>query len=388
MNDFTYYVPTKIYFGKNGHKHLKEIFSNFGKRILFVYGGGSIKSNGLYDKVYEELSDYTIVELHSVNANPRIESVEQGVLLCQEHNIDVILAVGGGSCVDCAKAIAACAKHDGDAWTHLMNPSQIKEALPVVDIITLSATGSEMNATGVISNPKTCEKKSFTHPLLFPYASILDPQTTYSLPSIQTAAGCADTLSHLFEIYFNHTQGAFVQEQLAHSMMKTCFKYGPIALANPSDYEARSNLMWAATLTLNSLVASGFGQGWSCHTMQHVLGAKFDNTHGIGLAILTPAWMSYVLSDETLFRFVQYGIEVCGIDADLEPYDIASKAIEYTRHFFVKILKIPATLSQVGIYEDSFDSLAQMAVDSKGGAIKGVKTLYKQDVLNIYTMCK
>lgn len=388
MNNFIFNVPTKVYFGAKQMEQLHQILSEYGKKVLLVYGGGSIKRNGIYDTVMNQLSDYTVFELANVDPNPRIESVRAGAKLCKENEIDVILSVGGGSCIDCSKAISASAYNENDAWDIVLDASKITKVIPIVTILTLSATGSEMNSTGVISNLEKNLKLGFGHPKLFPKVSILDPENTYSVPAIQTAAGTADIMSHLFEIYFNHTEGAFVQEGLAHSFIKTCIKYGPIALKEPNNYEARANLMWASSLSLNSLVASGFGGSWSCHPMEHVLSAYYDITHGVGLAILTPNWMRYILDETTVSRFKLYGIEVWGIDASLDDFTIANLAIDKTEKFFVEDMKLPAKLSEVGIDESKFNEMAQSAVDSKGGSIKGFKRLEKEDVINIYRMCK
>ncbi|NBK96994.1 MAG: iron-containing alcohol dehydrogenase [Erysipelotrichia bacterium] len=387
MNNFIFNIPTKIYFGKKQMDHLHTIVHDLGHRVLLVYGGGSIKANGIYDEVSKQLKDCEVYELANVNPNPRIESVREGVRLCKEHDIEVILAVGGGSCIDCSKAIAASAFSEKDAWEIVLDASKVEKALPIVSVLTLSATGSEMNSSGVISNLKENLKLGFSNPLLYPKVSILDPENTYTVPARQTAAGTADILSHLFEIYFNETQGAFVQEELAHSLMKTCLKYGPIALNEPTNYEARANLMWAATLSLNGLVASGFGKSWSTHPMEHVLSAYYDITHGVGLAILTPSWMRYILDETTLSRFKLFAIEVMKVDPTLDDLTIANEGINRLEKFFAESLKLPAKLSEVGIDESQFAQMAQSAVDSKGGFINGFKRLEKEDVVNIYKMC-
>ncbi len=388
MNNFIFHVPTKVYFGKDEHKNLSEIMKSFGTNVLLVYGSGSIKKSGLYESVMAQLNEKNMYELANVAANPRLESVVEGVTLCRNNNIDVILAIGGGSVCDCSKAIAGATYFDGDAWDMIMDPISLNKAVPIVSITTLSGTGSEMNCTGVITNQEINDKRGFRHPLLFPVVSILDPTLTYTLPKNQTAAGCADILSHLFEIYFNRVEGAYVQEELCHSFMKTVFKYSPVVMDKPDDYEARSNLMWAATLTLNSLAGSGFAQGWSCHAMQHVLGAFYNNTHGVGLAILTPAWMRYILDETTVSRFVKYGVHVLGIDSNKEDFEIANEAIQMTQDFFVNVLEIPSTLHEVGIDDTRFEEMAKKAIQSKNGVIKGFKTLYEQDVVNIYNICK
>lgn len=387
MKNFALSMPTKIYFGKGQMDELQNIISVYGKNVLLVYGGGSIQKTGIYDCVKAQLQSFNVYELGGVNPNPRLESVMEGAKLCKQYAIDVVLSVGGGSCIDCSKAIAAAAYYDGNPWDLVLDATKIKKALPIVTILTLAATGSEMNCSGVISNWEENLKLGFANPLLYPKVSILDPENTYSVPTMQTAAGTADILSHLFETYFNHVEGAYVQEQLAHSFMKTCIKYGVKAMEEPTNYEARANLMWAATLSLNGLVGSGFGKSWSCHPMEHVLSAYYDITHGVGLAILTPRWMRYILDDETVSRFALYGKEVWGINENLPIYEIANRAIDLTEQFLFEDLKLPRTLNEVGIDDTQLAIMAQSAVDSKGGVIRGFKPLHQSDVLAIYRMC-
>ena len=387
MNNFTFHNPVSIYFGKGQIENLSTILKTYGNKVLLVYGGGSIKKNGVYDAVCAQLKDFEVTELSGVNPNPRIESVREGVKLCRENNIEVILAVGGGSSIDCSKAIAGATFYDGDAWDIVKDAKKITKALPIVDVLTIAATGSEMNNSGVITNFETNEKLGFANALLFPKASILDPEYTYSVPKHQTAAGVADIMSHTFEQYFNATEGGFFPRELCHSVLKTCVKYGPVAYQDPTNYEARANLMWAATIALNSLVGSGIGKSWSCHPMEHALSAYFDVTHGTGLAILTPSWMKYILNEDTVQRFVEYGVAVWGIDENKDKFEIAKEAIDKTADFFFHVLEIPSTLKEVGV-TSKFDEMAQEAVDSKGGRINGFKRLEKEDVLNIFDMCK
>ena len=387
MNNFTFHNPVAIHFGKGSIEKLNTILKEYGNNVLLVYGGGSIKKNGLYDAVYAQLDGFNVVELAGVNPNPRIESVREGVKLCREHNVDVILAVGGGSTIDCSKAIAGATFYEKDAWDIVKKASLISKALPIVDVLTIAATGSEMNNSGVITNFETNEKLGFANPLLYPKASILDPQWTYSVPKYHTAAGVADIMSHTFEQYFNATEGGYFPRELCHSVLKTCIKYGPVALHDPTNYEARSNIMWAATIGLNGLIGCGIGKSWSCHPMEHALSAYFDVTHGIGLAVLTPSWMRYILNEDTVVRFVEYGVNVWGIDPLKDKFEIAKEAIDKTAEFFFTTLEIPSTLHEIGI-DAKFDEMAQEAVDSKGGKINGYKPLLKEDVLQIFDMCK
>lgn len=387
MDNFTYYVPTRIHFGEGAVKHLHDEIVAIGKNVLLVYGGGSIKRTGVYDAVMEQLSDCNVLELSGVEPNPRLATVEAGALICKENKIDVVLAVGGGSTIDCSKAICAAAYYDGNPWDFIVDTSLIKKALPLCDVLTLSATGSEMDATAVITNPAFKDKRGFGSGHLHPRVSILDPTYTYSVSKYQTASGTADIMSHIFEAYFNHIEDAYVSSELAISLLKTCVKYGKVAYDDPTNYEARANLMWTSSLAINGLISCGSKKAWSCHPMEHVLSAYYDVTHGAGLAMLTPKWMRYVLEEKTLDKFVTYGCEVWGIDSTLDKNEIANMAIDKTEAFFTS-LDLPRTFAEINIPADAnLEEMAQSAVGSKGDAIDGYKRLRVQDVLNIYKMC-
>ncbi|MEF9921671.1 MAG: iron-containing alcohol dehydrogenase [Anaerovoracaceae bacterium] len=359
MQNFNYSIPTKIHFGKGQIKQLSNI-KEFGKRVLMVYGGGSIKKNGLYDSAMRILKENNIevFELSGVEPNPRIESVRAGANLCKEKAIDVVLAIGGGSTIDCSKVIAAGAKYDGDPWDLVLDGSKIKAALPVVAILTLAATGSEMDGFAVISDMGKNDKLGTGSELVKPVFSIMDPEYTFSVSKKQTAAGTADIMSHVFEVYFTKEKDAFIQARLCESVLKTCIKYGPIAVENPEDYEARANLMWASSLAINGLLSYGSDVEWGVHPMEHELSAFYDITHGEGLAILTPPWMEFVLSDNTLYKFVEYGVNVWGIDAHDGDWHIAKKAIKLTKEFFAK-LELPKTLTEVGIGDENLEIMAK-----------------------------
>lgn len=383
MQNFNYSIPTKIFFGKDKIDVLGSQIKEYGSRVLLVYGGGSIKRNGIYDRVIDILKENSIsyFELSGVEPNPRIETVEKGARLCRENSIDLVLAIGGGSSIDCAKVVAAAAYYDGDAWDIVADSRKIGKVLPIASILTLSATGSEMDAGAVISNMKTNEKLGTGNPAMAPRFSILDPTYTYSVPANQTAAGTADIMSHIFEVYFEKTKEAYLQNRMAEALLKTCIRYGKIAIEEPENYEARANLMWASSLAINGLLAYGKSSKWSVHPMEHELSAFYDITHGVGLAILTPHWMKYVLDETTLKNFVEYGINVWDIDGSLDNYEIANKAIEKTREYFIS-LGIPATLREVGIEENKLEVMAKQA--ARFGKVGNFKPLDAQDVLNIF----
>ncbi len=387
MNNFEFLAPTKILFGKGEIEKLPGEILKCAKRVLLAYGGGSVKKIGLYDKTVSLLKENNIeyFELSGIEPNPKVDSVRKGVEICKENNVEAILAIGGGSVIDCAKFISASVFYNGDPWELVFDDSVIEKALPIFDVLTLSATGTEMNGNAVISNPETNDKKAIHHILVKPVCSVLDPNYTVSVSKYQTASGVADIMSHLFEVYFSNT-GFGVTDKITESLLKICIEYGKKAYQNPEDYEARANIMWCSSLAINGLCAVGKGgEPWSCHAIEHQLSAYYDITHGAGLATVTPAWFRYVLSEKTLDRFVSYGKNVWGIDEKLGDWDIANKAIELTENLFFDDLKLPRTLSEYSIDETYLDDMAQKAAD------EGLKYAYvpldKKAVLEILKSC-
>lgn len=388
MNSFIYDIPVKVYFGRDQLSHLGAELRKFGRRVLLTYGGGSIKRNGLYDRVVSELrnADMEVYELSGIEPNPRIESVRQGVAMCKEHNIDVLLAVGGGSTIDATKFMAAGACVEHDAWEFFgAGAKPIERALPIVTILTLSATGSEMDTAGVISNLETGDKLGRLAQPLLPKVSFLDPTLTYSVSAYQTACGAADIMSHIMEVYFNMNKDLFMLDCFMEGMLKTVVKYAPIAIAEPENYEARANLMWTSSWAINGFINGGKKKAWSCHPMEHELSAVYDITHGLGLAILTPRWMEYCLDESNVDRYVTFGVNVFGIDSSLEPMAIAREAIKRLSDFFFNTLGLQSTFTEVGIKREDFALMAKKAC--RYGDIKGFKTLTEQDVVNIFEMC-
>ncbi len=388
MNSFIYDIPTRVYFGENQLGHLGAELKKFGRRVLLTYGGGSIKRSGLYDRVVAELkaADMELFELSGIEPNPRIESVRAGVKICKEQQIDVLLAVGGGSTIDATKFMAAGACVEHDAWEFFgANAKPIERALPIVTILTLSATGSEMDTAGVISNPETGDKLGRLAPALLPRVSFLDPTLTYSVSKYQTACGAADIMSHIMEVYFNTQEDLYMLDCAMEGMLKTVVKYAPIALREPENYEARANLMWCSSWAINGFINGGKRKAWSCHPMEHELSAVYDITHGLGLAILTPRWMRYCLDESNVGRYVSFGVNVFGIDPSLEPMAIAEESIKHLEHLFFEELGLQRTFTEVGIKREDFPLMARKAC--RYGDIKGFKTLTPKDVENIFEMC-
>lgn len=381
MYNFTHNIPTKIHFGKGTISYLTEL-KDYGRKALLVYGGGSIKKNGIYDTAMSILNsiDVHVTELGGVEPNPKIETVRKGVEICKTQDIDMVLAIGGGSTIDCAKVIAAGARYNGDAWDLVIDQSRIKAALPIFDILTLAATGTEMDPFAVISDMSKNEKWGTGSKYMIPTMSILDPEYTYSVSKKQTAAGTADMMSHTMENYFS-AENADCQKYMAEGLLRTMIKNGPIALNNPTDYDARANLMWAGTHAINGNVGDGCSPSWCVHPMEHELSAFYDITHGEGLAILTPAWMEHILSEKTLGNFTDFARNVWGLSGD-DDWALAHAGIDALKKFFFETMGLPANLRAVGITDDRyFEVMAQKACDgSKGSFVP----LSKEDIVEIY----
>ena len=386
MKNFNYNIPTKVLFGEGKVKELGKEIKKYGNKVLIVYGKGSIKRTGLYDKVVNILEESGIekFELAGVDPNPRIESVYEGAKICRENEIALVLAVGGGSTIDCSKAIAAQTNYEGDIWTDMYQTGDtrgLKDVLPVATILTIAATGSEMNGNSVISKMDVNDKRPIGSDLLRPVFSILDPTLTYTLPKKHLAAGIVDILSHIFEQYFSPDKEGFLQNRVMEGLMKTIIHYGPKAMENPEDYEARANIMWTGSLALNGLISYGkVSTDWATHGIEHELSAKYDITHGIGLAILTPYWMEYVLDKDNVHRFVEYGENVWGISGK-DDMETAKMAIDKTKGFFIS-LDMPTRLSEIGIDDSKFEIMAEDA--TKFSTLGSMKKLNKSDVLEIY----
>lgn len=384
MENFEFCVPTNILFGKGQISNLPSVIGGFGKRVLLTYGGGSIKKMGLYDKVKELLAGYEIHELAGIAPNPRVDSVRDGVAICRERDIDVILAVGGGSVIDCSKAIASAFYYDGDAWDMIASRAEITKALPIVTVLTAAATGSEADFGAVITNLETNEKLGFGSFELFPKVSILDPEYTFTVPAKQTVAGSIDILSHLMEQYFVPAS-TYMSDLLVEAVMKTVVKYAPVAYKEPDNYEARGQLMWASTIADNATLCNGNQLvAFSCHGMEHELSAYYDVTHGVGLAIITPRWMEYVLSEETAPRFAHFGKEIFGVEGS-DDMESAKLTIRALRSFF-ESLDVPMSFTELGIGSEHFDDMAAHAVEAEGLEYAWIP-LEPKDVKAIYEMC-
>ncbi|WP_274967886.1 iron-containing alcohol dehydrogenase [Succinimonas amylolytica] len=383
MHNYDYFVPTRLVFGRGRLGELSKYVSGRGKRVLITYGGGSIKKLGLYDRLRELLRDFEVFELSGIEPNPRIDSVRKGVEIVKRENIDFIVAAGGGSVIDCTKNIAAGACYDGDPWDLVMNPRLIGKHVPFFAVLTLSATGSEYDGSGVITNPATNEKNALMGEI-FPEVSIMDPEYTFSVNAWQTAAGSADIMSHVFESYLVRDGNIFT-DGICEAMLKTVIECTPKALKNPEDYEARAQLMMVSSFGCCGLPALGRTPSpWVCHGIEHEVSAFYDITHGAGLAILTPPLMRYSLSAETAPRFAQYGVRVFGLNPDNDVMANAEEAIRKTADFF-KSIGLPATLREAGIPSDEhFGEMADHIIAHWFGDFKNaLKPLGREDIIAI-----
>lgn len=388
MNDFVFQNTTRVYFGRGHLRHIVEELKQYGSRVLLIYGGGSIKKIGLYDTLTGLLAaaGLRVSELAGVEPNPRHTTVNKGAAICRKERIDVLLAVGGGSTIDCAKAVAAATFHDGDCWELVSGAAPVTRALPLVVVLTLAATGSEMDTGCVISNMERHSKQGLLHPLLAPKVSFLDPTNTFSVNAYQTACGSVDIMSHVFDLsYFSRQPGFDMIDRMSEELFKTIIKYAPIAIREPENYEARANLMWASSWALNGFLTTGIIQAPVCHAMEHELSAWYDITHGLGLAIITPRWLSHILDETTAPAIARLGVRCFDVDTSLPALEAARQGIERLSDFFFTTLGLKSRLSDLGIDDTNFAAMAQSACG--GGELESLKPLRPADVEAIYRLC-
>jgi alcohol dehydrogenase YqhD (iron-dependent ADH family) len=392
MLNFEFYNPTRIIFGKGAHKKIGALLKPCAKKVLLHYGGGSIKKYGLYDSVTSSLKESGIdfIELDGVAPNPRLSKVYQGIALCKKENVDLILAVGGGSVIDSAKAIAAGVCFNGDVWDFFEFHKPITSALPIAAILTIPASGSESSASCVLTNEEEQLKLTCGSALLRPLLSVINPELFFTLPKNQIAYGVADMMSHIFERYFTATLYTDLTDSLCEATLKTIIKNAPLVYKNPQDYDAWCQIGFGGTVAHNDLLGLGRAQDWACHNMEHELSAYYDIPHGAGLAVLTPFWMRYVYK-ENLSMFARFAVNVMGVRGnDCYPNGVIMDGIRLLREFFDK-LELPATLSELGIDESNLELMAKKSTGKISGGenpIGGLKKLYWQDVLEIYKLAK
>ncbi|WP_026694654.1 iron-containing alcohol dehydrogenase [Peribacillus kribbensis] len=383
MLNFTFKNPVKLIFGKDQLDQLKNEVPAYGKKVLLVYGGGSIKKSGLYDKVMTILKDINVEvhELSGVEPNPRITTVRKGVDICKTEGIDFILAVGGGSVIDCTKAIAAGAKYDGDAWDIVIKKAEVKAALPFGTVLTLAATGSEMNSGSVITNWETQEKYGWGSPLTFPQFSILDPENTFTVPKNHTIYGMVDMMSHVLETYLHQGTNTVLQDRMCESILQTVIETAPVLLENLEDYEARETILYSGTIALNGMVSMGIRGDWATHNLEHAVSAVYDIPHAGGLAILFPNYIRHVMN-ENVGRVKQLAVRVFGVDPEgKSDEEAALEGIQKLSDFWSS-LGAPSRLADYDIDESKIEVMADKAMAN--GEFGNFKKLNRDDVLAVY----
>ncbi len=390
MKNFEYYTPTRVYFGRGTQNRVGEIVKSYGfERVFLHYGGGSIKKNGLYDAVTASLAENGIAyaELGGVKPNPTLEFARKGIEMCRAFDAQLVLAVGGGSCIDSAKVIAVGSKNDGDPWRFSMHEDTPKAALPVATILTIAATGSEMSASAVITNEALGLKRGYNSDFHRPLFSILNPELSYTLPPYQTACGIVDIMMHTLERYMTQISEAELTDRIAESLLKTVIAAGRTAIENPCDYDARANLMWAGSLSHNGLTGCGRDYFMASHQLEHEVSGMFpDVAHGAGLAVIFPAWARYVLP-HNVARTAQYAVRVWNCDMNFDhPERTALEGIEKTEAFF-KSIGMPSRLSEFGITEDAIPEMAVKCTNYGKRTLPGVVTLGQKEIEDIYRLC-
>lgn len=383
MENFVFQNPTKLIFGKGQMEALRTEVPKYGKKVLLVYGGGSIKRNGIYDKVMAELkaAGCEVYELAGVEPNPRISSVRKGADICKKEGVEFVLAVGGGSVIDCAKTIAAAALYDGDPWDLVTKKAKPEQALPLGTVLTLAATGSEMNSGAVITNWETREKFGWGSPLLYPKFSILDPENTYTVPKDQTVYGIVDMMSHVLEQYYFRSPNAPLQERMCEAVLETVIETAPKLVSDLHNYEYRETIMYCGTMALNHVISMGTRGDWATHNLEHAVSAVHDIPHGGGLAILFPHWLRHTL-DEGLEKTKRLAVRVFKVDPrGKSDRDVALEGIQRLSDFWTS-LGAPSRLSDYGIGADQIDIMADRAMAK--GNFGNFVTLNRDDVVAIY----
>lgn len=385
MENFSFYSPTYFEFGKEAEAKTGELIRRFGgTRVLLHYGGGSIKTNGIYGKIVAALSssDIPFAELGGVVPNPRSGLVYEGIDLVKKEGIDFILAVGGGSVIDSAKAIAAGACYDGDFLDFYKGKAEIEKALPVGTVLTIAAAGSEGSSNSVITDEKNQIKKGAGSDLIRPRFSVMNPSFTCSLPPYQTAAGATDIFAHICERYFSNTPEVVITDRLCEAVMKTIIYETPRVLRDPSNYEARANIMWAGMVAHNNICGVGREQDWGSHHIEHELSAMYDVTHGAGLAVILPAWMKFVMEKHPE-KFVPFATEVWGVPLDtINPMETAMQGIERFESF-LKQIGMPSRFSEIGAKKEDIPAMVDKLFAKKETEGNYVR-LTREDVTKIY----
>ena len=388
MDNFRFYSPTEFIFGKDTELEVGErIAREKPNKVLLHYGGGSIKKSGLYDRVMDSLkqSNIDFVELGGVKPNPVDALVYTGIELCQKEGVDFILAVGGGSVIDSAKAIAAGVKYDGDFWDFFDGKASVKEALPIGTILTIPAAGSEGSSATVITKEEGMLKRGMGSNLLRPVFSILNPELTYTLPMWHTAAGIVDMMSHIFERYITKSKDVVLTDRLLEATLISIMEAGRVLLDDPENYEARATICWAGTIAHNGITGVGREEEWTAHMLEHELSALYDMTHGAGLAVVFPAYMQYTLLED-VDRYYRLATEVFGVPHNYEQKEqVANEGIVRLMGFFVE-LGMPITLEEAGGKKEDIETLLEKFKVNIGENFGRFMKLNLEDARKIYEM--
>jgi alcohol dehydrogenase YqhD (iron-dependent ADH family) len=385
MKNFTFQAPTKIIFGRGAEDSVGKEAKRFGKKVLLHYGTGSIKQYGLYDRVTNSLKKegMEIIELGGVLPNPRLGLVQKGIELCREKKVDLILAVGGGSAIDSAKAIGIGVPYAGNVWDFFTGKSKVREMLPLGVLLTIPAAGSEVSGDSVITNEEGWYKKAMGFEVMRPKFSILNPELTYTLSEKQATIGVSDIMAHVLERYFTREKNVELTDRLSEATLKTVINNIRIIIQKPQDYNSRAEIMWSGSIAHNSLLETGRVADWASHLIEHELSAIYDIAHGEGLAIVFPAWMKYVYKSN-IERFAQFASRVWNVNIYFD--DLEKVALEGIKNFedFLKEIGLPTRLEQIGIHDDRIEEMASKCTE--GGPIGSFMKLEYQDVLNIYKL--
>lgn len=385
MNNFIWYNPTKIIFGKNSHLQVGETTAQYGKKILLHYGGKSIKATGTYNAVVKSLKEAGVefVELGGVQPNPRLSLVHKGIELCRKENVDFILAVGGGSVIDSAKAIGMGVYYDGDVWDFYSTEKRPERTLPIGTVLTIPAAGSESSNGSVITNEELCDKRDCCSDILYPVFSILNPELCYTLPKKQILAGGTDILAHVMERYFVPNDNTDLSDGLCEETMKSLIMHLPKVVKNTNDYDAWAELMWTGNVAHNGLIGKGREEDWASHAIEHEISAVYDIAHGAGLAIVFPAWMKYVYKQKPK-RFVQFAEKVWGIQTDgMSEDEVCLSGIATLEKFFNN-LGLETHLQNIGIDSSHFEEIAAKAC--RRGKPGSLKSLDENDIIKILNL--
>jgi len=384
MENFEFCNPTRILFGRGAEEKVGEQVAAYSQNILLHFGGGSIKASGLYERVTASLQKAGVawVELGGVQPNPRLSLVREGIKLCKEHQLGLILAVGGGSVIDSAKAIAMGAVMEGDVWDIFLGKRKLMTALPVGTVLTIPAAGSEASTASVITNEVGWLKRGFNSELLYPRFSILNPELAFTLSKFQVACGVADIMAHLMERYFTNVSHVAFTDRLLEATMKTLISQAPLVLSNPQDYDAWSELMWAGTIAHNNLLDTGRIGDWASHQIEHEISGIYDVAHGAGLAVVFPAWMKYVFRHD-LNRFIQWAVRVWNVEMDVfNPEAVARAGIEKMEAFSHSI-GLGTKLADLGILDDRIVEMADKCTEGNTQAAGNFVKLDRADIEKI-----